>query len=368
MARALKILLILVVVSGAVLGAYGWLAGAGEETGGFKLVEVETGAITEKALAVGQVLPRLEFRVKSKISGIVSRCFVDVGDRVAPGDALFEITPDPTPAELVEAERRLESAETALGRAASEHRRARELAAQGILSREELEAAEEAYELARIERDRTRDALALIREGRVRRAEGSLESIIRAPAGGIVLTRPVNPGDPVVPLTSYQAGTELATIADMSDLLFKGTVDEIDVGKLREGLAARLKVGALPEETVTGALVRIAPQAIEKDGAKLFEVEIELDETGGTVLRAGYSATADLIVREKTDIVVVPERLVRFSPDGEQAFVDLPPATPGGEPREVEIETGLSDGLQIEVVSGLEAGQKIVEPPPRDVV
>ena len=109
-----------------------------------------------------------------------------------------------------------------------------------------------------------------------------------------------------MPLTSYQPGTELAAIADMSDLIFKGTVDEIDVGKLRVGLPARIKVGALPTDVVTGKVARIAPQAQQKDGATLFDVEIELEPTSNITLRAGYSANADLIIRERKDVLTFP--------------------------------------------------------------
>src|SRR5438045_4782017 len=109
---------------------------------------------------------------------------------------------------------------------------------------------------------------------------------------------------------SYQQGTALATVADMTDLIFKGTVDEIDVGKLRAGLPARIKVGALPTDVVTGKVSRIAPQAQQKDGATLFDVEIELDRSEKVTLRAGYSANADLIIREKKDVITIPERLI----------------------------------------------------------
>jgi HlyD family secretion protein len=174
----------------------------------------------------------------------------------------------------------------------------------------------------------------------------------------------------VVPLTSFQEGTELLTIADMSDLIFRGTVDEIDVGKLRVGLPARLKIGALPDAHVSGKLTHIAPQAIEEDGAKLFKIEIELDAQDDAFLRAGYSANADLIIQERTDILLIPERLLLFEGEGEQAqqFVETPPNAPGGEPQKVEIETGLSDGLNIEVTSGVKEGELIVQRPPRDVL
>lgn len=369
MRKLVRILVILVIVASGIFGAYAWLTSReAAEDAGFTVVEAKRGSITEKALAVGQIRPRIEFRVKSKISGIVKRCYVDVGDAVEPGDPLFEITPDPTPAELVESERIVEKAEAAYARAKSEHDRTRELVAQGIQAREKLDQTLEAFELARIELERARDTLDLVREGRISRENAKLESIIRAPASGIVLARPVNPGDPVVPLTSFQAGTEMATLADMGDLIFRGTVDEIDVGKMSEGLPARLKIGALPDKPVTGTLTRIAPQAIDQEGARVFEVEIALDPAPGVTLRAGYSATADVIVHEKSEIVTLPERVVRLAETGDEAFVERPPAAPGGEPVEQPIEVGLSDGLTIEVVSGLEEGDAVIERAPRDIL
>lgn len=194
-----------------------------------------------------------------------------------------------------------------------------------------------------------------------------MESVIRATEAGVVLERIVNPGDPVVPLTSYQAGTDMATIADMGDLIFRGTVDEIDVGKLSMNLPARLKIGSLPDAKVTGKLSRVAPQAKEKDNARLFEVEIELDPSPGTTLRAGYSSTADLVIREKRDVTTVPERLVHFEDGGKKAWVETPANVPGAPPKKVDVQTGLSDGLNVEIVSGLKPGDKVVERPPREI-
>jgi HlyD family secretion protein len=182
-----------------------------------------------------------------------------------------------------------------------------------------------------------------------------------------VLERLVNPGDPVVPLTSYQAGTDLATIADMSDLIFKGTVDEIDVGKLKAGLPVRFRVGALPEAKVSGRLNKIAPQAREKDNARLFEVDIELDRSSQAELRAGYSANADVIIREKKDVLLVPERVVTYEDGGKKASVEVPGDGPKDPPKKVEVKTGLSDGLNVEVVSGLKAGDKVVQRPPKEI-
>ncbi len=367
MKRILKIFLVLVLVAGLGGAGYAWFKNRGSNDEEFKLVAIERGTIVEKAVGIGQIEPRFEFKVKSKISGIVKRCAVEVGDSVQAGDALFEIVPDPTPSELVEAQRRLDASRSAHTRAEAAWKRAEELAAQGITPADELDIKREAFEQAKIELDSAQDNLELIRKGRIAGRGRSMESVIRAPAAGIVLARAVDPGDPVVPLTSFQEGTELATIADMRDLIFRGTVDEIDVGKLEHGVTARLKVGALPGVEVTGRLSRIAPQAKEEEGARLFDVEIELDPADGVVLRAGYSANADLIIREKQDILLVPERLVLFEDDGAKTFVEIPGEGPEAEPKKVEIQTGLSDGLNIEVVSGLDEGAEVIQRPPRDV-
>ncbi|MCL4806342.1 MAG: efflux RND transporter periplasmic adaptor subunit [Thermoanaerobaculia bacterium] len=367
MGKLFKVLLGLIVVAGVVTGIYALASSGKKGENGLKIVVAESGSITEKALAVGQIQPRQKFSVKSKISGIVKSCRVEVGDSVRAGDPILEIQPDPTPLEVTEVDRRLESAQASFTRAKSEYDRAKELFAQGVTPRSEVDVKREAFELAKIAVAKADQDRELTRKGKITSFDSGIDSIIRAPAAGTILTRAVNPGDPVVPLTSYQPGTELATIADMDDLIFKGTVDEIDVGKLHVGLEARIKVGALPSDVVSGKVARIAPQAQQKDGATLFDVEIELDEGQEIVLRAGYSANADLIIREKKDVVTIPERLVTFEDGGKKAFVELPGKNPKEEPKRVEIKTGISDGLNIEVTEGVKAGDQLVQRPPKQI-
>jgi len=366
MRKLFKTLIWLVILVAVAGGLYAWARSNKGDKDGNKLVTVDKGAITEKAIAVGQIQPRQKFQVKSKISGIIKRCMVNVGDRVKAGDALFEIGPDPTPQELTDVDRSVDSAQASYARAKADYQRAIELANSGVLPKSDLDSKREAFELAKIAVARAEQGRDLTRKGRVDTAAVTIESVIRAPAAGTILTRVVNPGDPVTPLTSYQPGTELATIADMSDLIFKGTVDEIDVGKLKTGLPARIKVGALPTDIVTGHVSRIAPQAQQKEGATLFDVEIELDPSK-TTLRAGYSANADLIIREKKDVLVLPERVVIFEDGGKKTFVELPGAKDGDEPRKKEIKLGISDGMSVEVASGLEKGNKVVERPPKKI-
>jgi HlyD family secretion protein len=359
-----KILLILVVLAGASAGLYAW-SRSGKGDKGPKLVEVTSGSIVEKAVAVGQIQPRQKFQVKSKISGIVRRALVEVGDTVRAGDALFEIGPDPTPLEVTEVDRDVDSAQASFDRAKVDFDRAQELSKSGVMPKSDTDQKREAFELARVALQKAQQNRDLTRKGRL--TQSGKESIITAPAAGTVLTRSVNPGDPIVPLTSYQPGTEMATIADMSDIIFKGTVDEIDVGKMHVGMPARIKVGALPSDVVTGKLSRIAPQAQQKEGATLFDVEIELDPGQKIVLRAGYSANADVIIREKKDVLTVPERLVTYEDGGKKATVEVAQADPKAQPKKIEIKTGISDGLNVEVTGGVKKGDRLVERPPKEI-
>ena len=365
MRKLWKTLLLLVVLAGASAAVYAYTRNGKKSGNELKNVEVTTGSIVEKAVAVGQIQPRQKFQVKSKISGIVRRTLIEVGDTVRAGDPLFEIGPDPTPLEVTEVDRQVESAEAQFRRAEADYKRSMELSRSGVLPKSDVDARKESYEVARISLTKAQQNRELTRRGRL--SSAGTESIIRAPAAGTVLTRAVNPGDPIVPLTSYQPGTEMATIADMSDLIFKGTVDEIDVGKLSVGMQTRIKVGALPTDVVTGRVSRIAPQAQQKEGATLFDVEVELDASNKITLRAGYSANADVIIREKKDVLVLPERLVTFEDGGKKPTVEVPGANPKEQPKKVEVKTGISDGLNIEILSGLKKGDKVVERPPKEI-
>jgi HlyD family secretion protein len=365
MGRLLKVAIGVVIV-GAVAGGAVWASYDGKaKKDAFTLVKVARGTIVDKALATGQIVPRQEIQVKSQISGRVKECFAEVGDRVEVGQPLFAIIPDPTPSELNEAERNVQLAQQTFDKARLDLERSQKLSDNGILSLEQHDATRKAFDQARIELDRSKERLALTKEGKILREKGGVDSVIRASAAGTVLQRHVNPGDPVVPLTSYQAGTPLMTMADMGTILFKGTVDEIDVGKLKEGLPVRIKIGALPDAQITGHLTRIAPKAVEKDGSTLFDVEVAIDNAGKTVLRAGYSANADIIIQEKSNILVLPERLITLEKD--KAFVELPPKEPKTEPIKKQITVGLSDGLSTEVVAGLADGDSVVQRPPKEI-
>ncbi len=368
MSRTGKVVIGSVVVGAAAVALFLWSRNAAAKQEGMKTVEVTEGTIVDKALAVGQIVPDHEIQVKSQISGIVSKIFVEVGDRVEVGTPLFTITPDPTPLELADAGRSVELAQVAYDRAQQDLDRQKSLWSGGIIAKDQFDARQKDCESARISLDQAKDKLKLLKEGRIDRAKGqaAVDSIIRASVAGTVLERKVNQGDPVVPLTTFQEGTVLMSLADMSTLLFRGTVDEIDVGKLKEGMPVRIQIGALPGTEVPAVLTKIAPKATEKEGATVFDVEAAIDAANaGVVLRAGYSANANVIIQEKKDVLLVPERLVTLA-DG-KATVEVPAAKPDADPVKKEIQVGLSDGLNVEVVAGLAKGDKVIQRPPKEI-
>ncbi len=365
MKKLLKIVLTIVVLGAAAFGLVRAMQKGDADGGGLTLVAVERGTIVDKALATGQIVPEEEISVKSQISGIVKDCFVKVGDPVRVGQPLVTIIPDPTPLQLTEGERNVELAEVTHKRARADFEREERIFEAGLSARDQMDAAQEGFEQTRIQLELSRERLALLREGKIKKATGGVDSIIRAPAAGTLLERLVDPGDPVVPLTTFQEGTPLMTIANMELLIFKGTVDEIDVGKLEEGLPVRIEIGALPAAAVTGRLRMIAPKAKEDEGATLFDVEVEIEDRAGAVLRAGYSANANIIIQEKADVHILPERLLLFEDD--KTFVEVAGAGPEAEPERREVEIGLSDGINVEIVAGLEEGDEVVERPPKEI-
>jgi HlyD family secretion protein len=349
----------ILLVAIALLFIFGSKNGSGPA---YKLVEAKKGAIAEKALAVGTIEPDKEIKVKSAISGIVSEVFFKIGDTVETEAPLFKISPNPTPLAYAEARRSMEIAEVTLKQVLKEKQRMIQLYDERMISSSQMEAVDARYSEASLRYKIAGEKFKLLEKGRISFFDKNIDSIIKSPITGAVLTRDVNVGDPVVPLTDFQPGTELCAMADMGEMLFKGTVDEIDVGKLIPGMIAEIHVGALPDSEIEGKLVRISPKARKDGNATLFDIEVEVVKIKGKMLRAGYSATCYVKIREKKDVLIIPERLVTFEED--KRYVEI---KEGETIRKVEIKTGLSDSLNIEVVEGLKEGQQIVERPPREI-
>jgi HlyD family secretion protein len=362
MFKKIFIPLLIIVIVAAVILLKAKNSSEGKDNG-IKMIKVQRGDIVENALAIGRIEPKKEIAVKSKISGIVKTVFVEVGDLVKIGDSLLEIKPDPTPLEFAEAKRNVEMAKVNLEIAENEFQRMTKLLNDNLVSRQEFDVAENEHKQLQLRLKIAQERLALIEEGKTRIADRQVDTVIKSPVEGMILERRVNEGDPVVPLTSYQAGTELLILADMETLIFKGTVDEIDVGKLEEGMIAELKIGAIPDERITGKLMKISPKARQQENATLFDVEIKIITKGEKMIRAGYSANAELVINKAENTLFIPERLVEFNED--KTFVEV--KDDNGEIIKKEVEIGLSDGINVEIKQGLEEGEEVVERPPKEI-
>ncbi|HTY12245.1 MAG TPA: efflux RND transporter periplasmic adaptor subunit [Bacteroidota bacterium] len=326
-------------------------------------VKIARGNIIDKALAVGTIEPENEISVKSKVGGVVKQIFADAGTYVNAGDKLLEVKPDPAPQELADAKRGVQLAEVEVANVSKDLAREEEMFKKKMISSKEYEDAQRRAQEGDLHLKIAKEKLALLESGRVSIGNTEIESIIKAPISGYVLSKAVEVGDPVTPLTTYQEGTVLMKMASMERLLFKGTVDEIDVGKLKEGMPTELKVGALPNDTIPGTLRKISLKADKKENATVFAIEILIPKTSNATLRAGYSANANIIIQKKENVLMIPERVVTFRNDS--AIVNI--ALGAGREEQRAIKTGLSDAINVEVIDGLKEGDEVYEKPVKKI-
>ena len=328
-----------------------------------RTVEVVRDSIVKKALAVGNIVPDIEIEIKSQVTGVVGRLMAEEGEYVEAGQPILEVKPNPTPIELADAKRQVELREIDFENRRRGLERKKELRERDFITQQEFEDADRDYEQARVQAQMAHERVALLETGRVRIDNRNIEGVIRSPIDGFILELRVEQGDPVVPLSNFQEGTVLATMAAMSNLIFRGTVDEIDVGRLNEGMPAMIKIGALPEARIEGEVYSISLKARNENNATVFPIEILLTDVQDVSLRAGYSANADIIIERRDSILVIPERLTEVVGDTTRVTV----LGEGGVTEQRIIETGLSDAISIEVLDGLAEGERLVEPPPREI-
>ncbi len=330
---------------------------------GPKPVAVTRGELVDKAMAIGTIEPRVEVGVKSILAGVVRKRYAEVGDYVKKGAPLLEISPNPTPLELIELRRSIEMRQIELKNLQKELERQTELKKQNLNSDTDVELAQRRVDESTVQLSLSQERLSLQESGRIVGGDNAVETVIRSPIDGFVLEDSIEIGDPVVPLTPYQEGTVLMRMAAMKDLIFRGTVDEIDVGRLTEGMPVVIKIGALPDAQVKGKLSKIWLKARKQEQATVFPIEIVLTEVTGTTLRAGYSANAEVIIARRDSVVLIPERLITQRNDS--SFVTVKKDDGTGEER--RIKTGLSDAINVEVLEGLTVGEQVQEKPPKEI-
>lgn len=312
--------------------------------------------IVKKTVANGQIVPRREIAIKPVVSGIITEVLVEAGQQVARGDVLARIQVVPDMLSLSNAENRVRTAEINVQNAQLNHDRNLPLAGKGVISAAEMQGFDIALRTAKQELDAAQDALQVVREGISKNTRGVANTLVRSTVTGMVLDVPVKEGNSVIERNNFNEGTTIALVADMTDLIFQGQVDESEVGKVRTGMPVVLTVGAVEDATWDAELEYIAPKGVEENGAILFEIRAAVKVKEGMTLRAGYSANADIVLEQRDSVLAVPESIVEFSPKSDSAWV----WTRKGEAWErTPIRTGLSDGIYIEVLEGVAEGTEL---------
>ncbi len=325
----------------------------------YDLLEVKRETIQNTSVATGKVSPRDEIMIKPQISGIVSELRKEAGDFVRQGEVIAVVKVIPDMSSLNSAESRVRLAEISLEVTSAEFNRQKQLFESNVISREEMEQSEAAYKKAVEELQNSRDALDIVREGSSKSSASISNTQIRSTITGMILDVPVKVGTSVIQANTFNEGTTIATVADMSDLIFIGNVDETEVGRVHAGMPVKLMVGAVENRHFDAVLEYISPQGVETNGAIQFEIKAAASIPDTVTIRANYSANAEIVLAKVTDVVAVPESAVSFS--GDSTFVYLQTDTLSKKQvfERRDIKTGLSNGIVIEVKEGLEPGQKV---------
>ena len=325
----------------------------------YTIVNPKIGNIEKTTVLTGKIEPRDEIDIKPQISGIISEVNVEPGDMVKEGDIIAKIKVIPEASSLSSAQSRVESAEISLADATSKYERNKVLYDKKIISREEFETSETTWEQAKKELEAAQDSYLIVREGVSKYNASESNTLVRATIDGLVLDVPVKVGSSVIQSNTFNDGTTVATIADMNKLIFKGKVDETEVGQLEVGMPMDITIGALPDMHPIAILEYIAPKGTEENGANTFEIKAAIHVDSISQLRSGYSANASVSLSKAKNVLTIPEGVVTFS--GDSTFVFLLTSLEG-EKQNFEkhpILTGISDGINIEVKEGVDTLSKL---------
>lgn len=320
--------------------------------------------IIKKTVATGSVVPRKEIEIKPQVSGIIDEIYVEAGKIVRKGDLIAKVTIIPDMLNLNNADSRLKQAKIKFQDVELVYNRQKELFQKGVIAKAEFQKNEIDYSSAKEEVEAAENNLELIKEGALKKSGKTTNTLIKSTIEGMVLQVPVEVGNSVIESNNFNAGTTIAIVADMNDIIFKGKVDETEVGKIRQGMDLMLRIGAIETDTFYARLEYIAPKGVEENGAIQFEIKADVKLKPSQFIRAGYSANADIVLDRKDKVLAVKESLVIFS--GDSAFVEI--QTSPQVFKKTNIKTGLSDGINIQVLEGLDttkfikAGLKEDEP------
>lgn len=354
--KILKYIGISVLITGSLFAAAFFVKTNNKSAITFETEKMFKTSIEKKTVVTGKVIPEDEVEITPQIQGIIDGIYVEEGDQVNNGDLLAKIKVVPNEQNLNSAEGRLANSRIILKNAKIEYERNKSLFKNGIISKQQFDNVELNYNQAKLDVSNSKSDLQIIRLGS-KGGSASANTNIRATVAGTVLEIPVEKGDQVIASNSFNAGTTVATIADLNKMIFEGKVDEAEVGKLVIGMPLEVNLGAVEDKSLKAKLKFIAPKGNEEQGAVQFKIEADLFLNDSIFVRAGYSANASLVLERKDSVMAISESLLQFDSKTEEPYVEIEVGDQKFERKDIEI--GISDGVNVEIITGISEDDKI---------
>ncbi|MBO4918133.1 MAG: efflux RND transporter periplasmic adaptor subunit [Bacteroidales bacterium] len=311
--------------------------------------------IQRTTVVTGKIIPRNEVNIKPQINGIIAEIYKKAGEQVQENEVIAKLKVIPDMNSLSSAQSRVRLSEINLKQAQTNYDREKALYDKQLVSADEFEKVQQALNQAKEEKSAAQDALEVIRDGVSRSNATSSSTLVRSTIKGLILDVPVKVGNSVIQANTMNDGTTVATVANMNDLIFDGNIDETEVGSLFEGVPVVITIGALQNYSFDATLEYISPKAVESNGANQFEIKAAVNVDSDQMIRSGYSANAEIVLEEAKGVLSLPESALEF--DGDDTYVQVLDAD--GKTTRTKVETGLSDGVNIEIKSGVTEGTKV---------
>lgn len=314
--------------------------------------------INRTTILTGKIESRNEVNIKPQISGIITELYKEAGDVVQAGDIIAKVKVIPDMGQLSSAQSRVRLADVNLAQAEIDFQREKKLFEKKLVSADEYEKIRQTYQQAKEEKSAAIDALQVVRDGVSSNNANESSTLVRSTISGIILDIPVKVGNSVILSNNFNDGTTIATVADMGNLIFRGNVDETEVGLLSVGMSMKISIGALENLNFNAKLEYISPKAVENNGANQFEIKAAVNVPAGNKVRSGYSATAEITLKSAKNVIAIPESAVEFS-NGKAFVYVLKNSDKEKEYEKREVTIGISDGINIEIKKGLTLNEKV---------
>ncbi len=313
--------------------------------------------IIKETVATGSIVPKEEILIKPNISGIIDKIYIEAGDSIQSNDLIAQLRVVPNVSNLASSKNQITSAKIALDNETKSFNRQQELYKKGVISANEFDKAEVAYKQAQQTYQAAKQTYEIIKTGTSAGLDNAANTQIRSTISGMVLEVPVKEGNQVIEANNFNEGTTIATLANVDNMIFEGKVDESEVGKIKEGLPLEITVGAIENKKFEAILDYIAPKGVDENGAIQFEIEGTLKNRDTTFIRTGLSANASIILAKAEDVLAIKEALVQFDKETKKPFVEVKTGEQEFERRDIEL--GISDGLYVEVLNGLDKDDEV---------